>query len=255
MKKIDVFICGVQKGGTSSLHSRMTDHPRIAAPTRKELHFFDDELTVDWDDPDYRPIDAFFDSTAKMWIDSTPIYCFWPPAMERIATYNPGAKIIVVFRDPIERAWSHWCMEHARGLERQGFSEAIRSETSRIGMALSREARIYSYVGRGYYHGQAERILSLFPREQVLFLQAEDVWQDDDFRMREIMDFLGLDAPPNGTAAHLMRRGDLEDYRAPSAEDFRFLRDRYLADVREFSALTGIDVSRWPTVTGRRHQA
>ncbi len=59
VNRISIFACGVQKGGTTSLHSHFAEHPELSTPQRKELHFFDDEQ-IDWAEPDYSPLENFF---------------------------------------------------------------------------------------------------------------------------------------------------------------------------------------------------
>ncbi|MGH6848408.1 MAG: hypothetical protein ACREC0_13525, partial [Methylocella sp.] len=115
-KLVSIFVCGVQKGGTTSLHAHFREHPALSPPNRKEIHFFADE-TQDWAAPDYTALHSFFatEDGDRFRFDVTPIYIFWPPSIERIRAYNPSAKLIFLFRDPFERAWSQWCMEYARG--------------------------------------------------------------------------------------------------------------------------------------------
>jgi hypothetical protein len=95
-------------------------------------------------------------------------------SLERIAAYNPRMRLILIFRDPIERAWSHWKMEYARGAETESFAWSIRDGRSRVDAGSVRAGlhRVYSYVERGFYGAQVERLLALFPREQVLFLSV-----------------------------------------------------------------------------------
>ncbi len=174
-KRIPIFGCGVQKGGTTSLYAHFCEHPALSPPIQKELHFFDDETNA-WAVPDYRALDAFFppDDGDRLRFDITPIYSFWPPSMQRIRDYNPAAKLIFLFRDPFDRAWSQWCMEYARGDETLPFAEAIRGGRSRLdGLApLARERRVYPYIERGRYSEQIRRALTHFPREQLLFLRS-----------------------------------------------------------------------------------
>ncbi|ESZ37776.1 sulfotransferase family protein [Mesorhizobium sp. L2C066B000] len=101
------IVGGVQKSGTTSLFGYLSQHPQLATPSVKEMHFFDDE-TQNWTEPDYRKLGSFFSDDAGRGIgfDVTPIYLFWPPSLERIKRYNPAIKLVFIFRDPIERAWS-----------------------------------------------------------------------------------------------------------------------------------------------------
>lgn len=74
---VSAFCCGVQKGGTTSLHAYFREHPALLPPSRKETHSFDDE-SQDWAAPDYAALDAFFpgDDGSRTRFDITPTYCF-----------------------------------------------------------------------------------------------------------------------------------------------------------------------------------
>ena len=115
---VNFVVVGVQKAGTTALFDYLQDDPAYGLPDVKEVHFFDDE-TIDWSAPDYGPYHARFDWSDPTLIrgEATPIYIYWPRSLERLAAYNPAAKIILMLRDPVERAWSHWRMETSRGVE------------------------------------------------------------------------------------------------------------------------------------------
>ena len=193
--RVDIIVGGVQKGGTTSFHAHLAEHPDLMPPTRKEIHFFDDE-SVDWRAPDYGRLHAFFPDYdgARKPFDVTPIYLFWPPSFVRIRAYNPRAKLIFLFRDPIERAWSHWCMEHARGADNMPFADAIRDGRRRLDNLSPTEQpwRVYSYVERGYYAEQVLRLFNYFPREQILFLRSDDLNKRTASTLQRVSDFLGI---------------------------------------------------------------
>ena len=98
----------------------------LAMTPAKEAHYFDDE-GEDWGDPGYERYHAMFpDWDGRPRGEVTPSYIYWPGCLERIAAYNPGMKLVFIFRDPVERAWSQWKMEFARGWETEPFAWAIR---------------------------------------------------------------------------------------------------------------------------------
>jgi hypothetical protein len=195
-RPLDYLIAGVQKGGTTALHSFLSHHHQISMPPRKELHFFDNE-EVDWSRPDYAPLHRHFvGEDGRKRGEATPIYTYWPPAAERIYRYNPAIRLIVILRDPVERAYSQWAMETSRGDEELSFSQAIREGRRRVFAApLSRGQRIFSYVERGFYAEQIDRLLSLFAREQVLFLRTKDLWDRHVETLIQVCDFLTVDRP------------------------------------------------------------
>jgi arylsulfatase A-like enzyme len=245
-KPVSIFVCGVQKGGTTSLHAHFCEHPALSPPAVKELHFFDDE-THDWAVPDYARLAASFrhDDGDRLRFETTPIYAFWPPSIARIRAYNPAAKLILLFRDPFDRAWSQWCMEYARGDETLPFSAAIREGRSRMDHLppLAPGRRVYSYVERGLYAEQVRRVLENFPREQVLFLRSEDLRDNHVATLSLIATFLGIAGFPDTGPKREQRR----TYVGPAATeaDRAFVAGLVRDDTREFAALTGLDVSDW----------
>lgn len=249
-QRISIFICGVQKAGTTSLFSHLCDHPELCAPSRKELHVFDDEK-INWSDPDYSVIDKFFvpQKEGGIRFEATPIYAFWPTAMERIARYNPDAKLIFIFRDPLERAWSQWCMEWARGAETLLFADAIRSGRNRLnGLApIAPEQRVFTYLERGLYSQQVERALRYFPREQLLFLKSEDLRDRHVSTLERVADFLGIGDFPSTAAKREHLRPEATLPCGPTASDRALVASFVRDDLSRFSALTGLDISNWPT--------
>src|SRR5262245_46898937 len=108
-RKLSFIVGGAQKAGTTAMFEMLKDHPALACPNRKELHFF--EKPSGWENPTYEGLhDAFAGSGMRFEI--SPSYLFWPQALERVKTYNPYIKLIFLFRDPIERAFSQWCMSY-----------------------------------------------------------------------------------------------------------------------------------------------
>jgi hypothetical protein len=241
---VTFLIAGVQKGGTTALYDYLADYPDVALSRSKELHFFDDE-TLDWRAPDYGPYHAQFASPqGRPCGEATPIYLYWPEALERICAYNPAMRLIVTLRDPVQRAWSHWRMEYARGAEREPFAWCIRQGRQRLfdsrpPIAPWGHHREFSYVERGFYGEQLERLFAGFPREQVLILRAEDLKRDPAPTLGRVRRFLGLpDAP--APAARDVHVGQAIDYGSTlTAEDTAWLRAVYAHDQDRLKALTG----------------
>ena len=107
-------IVGAQKSGTSTLSTALDRHPQVARAPRKELQFFTRE-DIDWARPDYSGYRAPRRKPQHLIAgDATPAYLFWPDALERMHDYNPDMRLIAVFRDPLERLFSHWTMLRGR---------------------------------------------------------------------------------------------------------------------------------------------
>ena len=254
MKKVDFIIGGVQKAGTSALFEYLLRHPELSGAAGKETHFFDDETAVDWQAPNYKRYHAFYSARdrAKLWFEATPIYIFWPDSLVRIKAYRPGMKFIFLFRDPIERAWSHWCMEYGRRAETLDFKSAIRAGRSRLhSWAPTAPAwRVFSYVERGFYAGQIARCLALFPRGQILYLASEDLLNHPELTLRRVTDFLGV-SPFRAVERIASNVRSKQSY--PSvcgADDLTYLRNVFSSELERFEALTGLDISNWPSRTG-----
>ncbi|MFG1397737.1 sulfotransferase [Roseixanthobacter pseudopolyaromaticivorans] len=251
MAQVSTFVCGVQKGGTTSLFEYLRSHPDLAAPYHKEPHFFDNE-SIDWNRPDYGMLEAAFPvDDGRERFEATPIYSFWPPAMERIQAYNPKARLIFLFRDPCERAWSHWCMAYARGEEDMLFADAIREGRARIpSMPVSEALRQFSYVERGFYASQVRRAMALFPAGQLLFLRSRDLAHDQHATLARIASFLGLAPFPIMTP----KRACVRPARAwpcyPTQADHALLSRLLRPEVEAFAELTGLDVSGWLSMAG-----
>jgi hypothetical protein len=207
-EKVSFIIAGVQKGGTTALFDYLGEEPGLSLSTAKEIHFFDDE-GQDWVAPDYSAYHANFAADdGRPRGEATPIYLYWPNSLERIAAYNPAMKLIVMLRDPVERAWSHWKMEFARGAETQPFAWCIREGRQRLFDAESWGVhREFSYVERGFYAEQLARTFDLFPRDQVLVERAEDLRAAPGPVLERVRAFLGLPpgAAPAAREVHLRR--------------------------------------------------
>ena len=175
-KRLNFLICGAQKSGTTALAAYMRLHPKLYLPEAKELHFFDDE-TQAWPYPDLNSLHQHFQAaeTDQLWGEATPISLYWDPAAERIWRYNPAMRLIVILRNPIERAYSHWAMEHQRGKDPMPFDQALAQEEQRCREALPMQHRVFSYVDRGFYSSQIRKLWRFFGREQVLVLRQEEL--------------------------------------------------------------------------------
>ena len=239
---VTFVIAGAQKGGTTALFDYLGDYPDVALSDEKELHFFDDE-TQPWPAPDYGRYHAHFPPPdGRPCGEATPIYGYWPQSLERICAYNPAMKLILVLRDPVQRAWSGWRMEYARGSETEPFAWCIRQGRQRLFDADPwGHHREFSYVERGFYGEQVERLLSLFPREQLLVLTSEDLLADPTTALGAVRGFLGLPPapPPAPREVHVGRQMTYPSTLTP--EDIAYLRGVYAADNRRLAALTGLD--------------
>ncbi|MDP3634460.1 sulfotransferase domain-containing protein [Phenylobacterium sp.] len=238
MPRVDFIIPGFQKAGTTALFDHLGDVPGISLSATKEVHFFDDE-SVDWSSPDYRAYEAQFPVQEGAVVgEATPIYLYWPNALERIATYNPAIRLIILLRDPVERAWSQWRMEIKRGAEREPFAWCIREGRQRLFASEPwGHHREFSYVERGFYGEQLDRLFGVFPREQVLFLKAEDLRTDPNTVLAQVCAFVGAPPPPR-TEPRSVHVG--QEMGGLDPADAAHLRAIYARDLARLKDLTGI---------------
>ncbi len=240
-RRVDFLVAGVQKGGTTALFDTLSEIPGLQLPAVKEAHFFDDEDKVDWAAPDYAPYHALFEDDGRLRGEATPIYIYWPNALERIRAYNPAMKLILLFRDPVQRAWSHWKMEYARGKEREPFAWCIREGRARMADASPYPGyhRVFSYVERGFYGRQLAHALQLFPREQLLLLGSETLRRCPDDTVARLSAFLGIDPPRCRIAPKNSRIAAEIAYPSTlTPQDVSFLQRLYADDLQQFSGLT-----------------
>ena len=207
-QKVDFLIAGVQKGGTTTLDYYLRQHPQICMANRKEVHFFDNEkYFADDKTPDYDFYHSFFkpENTHQLLGESTPIYSYWKDSPKRIYNYNKQMKIILLLRNPIDRAYSHWNKETINfhsypgqqdAAETLPFLQAIQTEKQRCLSAAPLQHRYYSYIDRGFYTAQLNRLMGLFPREQILVLKSEWLWNDAEKTLDKVCAFLGVEAMP-----------------------------------------------------------
>lgn len=245
---LDFFIIGSQKSGTTALNAYLSGHEEIQMSSYKEIHYFDNEKN-DWGAPSYDRLHQFFDWSVKGVFrgEATPVYLYWPESLARLRTYNPDAKLIVGFRHPVYRAFSHWRMEIRRGREPMSFTDATTSVgRQRVATAPQGVHRIHSYVERGFYAPQIERLLALFPRSQVHFYKTDTLWTDPRSALGQVERFLGVAPRVSVTAeptytVHVDSRGLGE---IPEGDRSR-LQAVYDEDIAATARLTGLDLSDW----------
>jgi Sulfotransferase domain len=206
----DFIIVGAQKCGTTSLYRYLVEHPQIVPAFRKELHFFDNNAgkgnTLRY--RAYFPTSLYkrrFERTRGSDLitgEATPYYFYYPLTPERVRDVVPRARLIVLLRDPVDRAYSHYHHEVRLGNEKLSFEEAIERESERLdgererilrgGNYDSFSHRKHSYLSRGIYVDQLQNWRRSFPEEQLLVLKSEDLFADPAAIVGRTLNFLGL---------------------------------------------------------------
>ncbi len=243
-QRLHFLVVGAQKSGTTALAAYLRQHPQLFLPDEKELHFFDDERLA-WPTPDLTKLHRHFARAQadQLWGEATPISMYWDPAAERIWHYNPAMRLIVVLRNPIERAYSHWAMEHARGEDHLSFEQALIQEEERCREALPQQHRVYSYVDRGFYSSQLRRLWRFFGREAVLVLRHEQLRQQPNDCLAAIWQHLGVNQLEQAIPS-LERHS--RAYDAPMSRAARQrLRRLFWHEIGQLEALLDWDCSAW----------
>lgn len=208
----DFLIIGAQRAGTTSLYRYLTRHPAVLPVVlTKGVHYFDAAFDkgLSWYQAHF-PLSAHARLLAhRLGVrirtgEASPYYVFHPLVAERVAEVLPDVRLILLLRDPVERAYSHYQHEVSRGFEHLPLAEALEAEEGRL--AGERERMIadpayqsfayqhHSYVSRGMYLEQILRWHELFPRNQLLILISEEFFADPTGTMERVLAF--LDLPP-----------------------------------------------------------
>lgn len=227
----DFLIIGAQKAGTTYLYNLLSRHPSVevnphlSGVEQKELHFFDtmkyQKRGLSW------YLEQFPSSEGKLTGEATPYYLFCPRVSYRVSKAIPEAKLIVLLRDPVDRAFSDYQNKVREGNELLSFEEAIRAEPKRISgerekmfedeTYYSKPLRRYSYIARGRYHEQIAEWFSYFAREQFLILKSEELFATPRVVYEQVLAFLGLEPHWPGQA-YEMNAGDYLEKVQPDTE-------------------------------------
>lgn len=198
------LIIGAQKAGTTALYAYLRRHPDITGPSWKEVSFFDRHYVRGeaW----YRGNFPNALRARGLIGEASPSYLFHPLAPRRASALVPGAKLIALVRNPVDRAFSHYQHEVALRREPLSFEEALAAEDERL---RGEEAKIradpayfsqawwnYTYRARGRYAEQLERWLTFFPREHLLVLPSDELLAQPARVHARVLDFLGAAPQP-----------------------------------------------------------
>lgn len=229
MNAPNFFILGAARCGTTSLFRSLTLHPDVFMSSPKEPVFFEAE----WErGPRYYWEKYFTGWSGQPAVgEARPANLFLPFVPGRVRQLAPAARLIVVLRNPVDRAYSNWRLRRLDGLEPAGFAEAIRDNLASLerGRSFAGEAgeRLWRdranrlrgpdglrvYVDLGYYAEQLSRYLELFPRRQIKILWFEDLCTNTAEAVRDVWRFLDLDpelgahesTPHNASVSHVLR--------------------------------------------------
>jgi hypothetical protein len=245
----DFLVIGAQKAGTMALYAYLRWHPQITGPFWKEVSFFDRHW---WRGESWYRGQLPLRSEGKLVGEASPSYVFHPLGPERVHSLVPDVRLILLVREPAERAYSHYQHEVALGREPLSFEDALEAESERLrgeverlrgdSRAFSRPWWDHTYVERGLYADQLENWLEFFPREQFLVLTTDELGTSPDETYASVLEFIG--APPHRLASY--PRVFDRDYPPMRPETRAALEARFAEPNRRLERLLGRSLG-WPT--------
>lgn len=312
IRKPDFFIVGAAKAGTTALYDFLSQHPEIYMSPIKEPNYFAKDINPEIirqkvkERLEAEDLNSYFNSGMKRVLhraylrnentylklfeaasadkaagEASPSYLYSSLAAREIHAYCPEARIIIILRQPAQRAYSHYLMDLKLGFTSESFSEALENDKRHTPKGWGANSL---YRELGSYYAQVKRYLDIFPQEQVHIVLQEELIQKPSETLRQIFRFLGVNehiqihetglrnesmVPSGWLASILLRSGSLRIkvrnllkdsylkklllrcmYKKPSrnAEDettIRMLTGEYRTDIEKLSVLIKRDLSQW----------
>ena len=198
MRAANLFCIGCPKSGTTTLFKILCQHSQIHTPKFKEPFFFNNsnyQNSIDWYAKTY-----YDDIKNEKWVlDFTPSYLYSDEALFRINEYSKGKdlKFIVMLRNPVERAYSHYLHTLRDGLEDLDFNDAIQAESERL---LNYENNLlsqlkYSYIYQSLYHKHLSKYFESFGRNNFFVINYDSQLLDkSEFKLMisDLQNFLEI---------------------------------------------------------------
>jgi hypothetical protein len=238
----DFLVLGGQRCGSTSLYDMLCGHPDVAPASHKEPHFFDNNHLRG--EEFYRrlfPLQLQMRARERrqgrraVTGEATTYYLAHPAVPARVRALLPDVRLIAILRDPVDRAYSHYQLSVREGREPLSFEEALAAEPDRLAGEHERliadpsyrgvAHRFFSYRSRGRYIDQLERWWAEFPREQLLVLRSEDMFEDPRIVYDQLVTFLGLDPD-----------ADRRTFRARNRVSYDAMRPETRAELRSYFA-------------------
>lgn len=201
----DFIIIGTARSGTTSLYNNICQHPCVLSAAYDELGFFDSNfhLGMNW----YR---SLFPTNLSKWIlkrkmkfaitgEDTPFYIWSPAVAKRILKILPDVKLIVLFRNPVDRAYSNYHLGLRAGSENLSFEDAIHTELDNLKKFTNNSENNIekyiiprSYISKGFYADQLKIWLKLFKKEQLFITSTENFESNPQETLNQIFEFLEI---------------------------------------------------------------
>jgi len=210
----DFMIPGVMRGGTSSLFAYLASHPKIVAPnTNKEIHFFDCQYDEDNAKGYISNFPMLRNSREMLYFEATPDYLFEPGTPKNIQQWIPDCRFIILLRNPVARAWSHY-YNHDLGLygirleDLRRMPEQVTYDMPEKTKAPYTDETKFRILQHGIYVKMLKRWFEYFPRENNLIIKSEDLFEDPHSTTKLCLEWLGIQ----------------DNFRLPRYENFDFFK-------------------------------
>jgi len=196
--KVDFFIVGAPKAGTTSLYHYLNEHPEIVMSMQKETDYFSDEYLqkqgLYYGKNRINTLEKYhslFQNTdQKKTGEASVSYLFYKDVPQKIKAYNSNGKIIIMLRNPIDRAFSHYLMDYRLGLISKSFESVLENKKKDIKDALFYQ----QYIELGQYFGQVKRYIEKFGKENITIIFYYDFKNHVAKEVQKVYEFLGVDS-------------------------------------------------------------
>jgi tetratricopeptide (TPR) repeat protein len=188
----DFIILGAQKSGTTSLYHYLSQHPKVISSIVKEINFWsrDFDKGLDWYLAQFPPSPK---RRKLLTGEASPSYLNTREAPERLFKVFPNIKLMILLRNPVDRAISHYHHWQRENWASESLQDAIEQDIQQ----LESHKRDYwnephSYVGRGIYVEFLKKWMSVFPKEQFLIIKSEDFYENPAQTLSQVYQFLEI---------------------------------------------------------------
>jgi hypothetical protein len=198
--KVDFFIVGAHKAGTTSLYKYLNQHQDVVMSSVKEPNYFSKEELESQDlyyasknitdEKDYHSLFQANGEKKKLG-EASVSYLFYPKVSKRIFTYNKDAKIIIILRNPVDRAYSHYKMDFRLGFVNRDFEDLVLNNNQEGSLFYQQ------YIDLGLYHLQVKSYIDEFGSTNVCVMFYEDLKKDRATFVNNIFSFLNLKSDSN----------------------------------------------------------
>ena len=199
--KVDFFIVGAPKSGTTSLYKYLDGHKEIEMSAIKEPDFFSKESIENFGSyytskcvKDVKAYHALFEKKDLLNGEASVSYLFFEDVASKIKQYNNDAKIIIMLRNPVDRAFSHYLMDYRLGLVNTKFEDIVLNHSNKDSLFYKQ------YIEVGKYSNQVKRYVKTFGLKNIHIINYEDFNCSVENEFEKVLSFLNIN---KSTLGHL----------------------------------------------------